>query len=187
MPHINVNKDLPGIRALLEFSPETASPIGDLANLLLRTNEGLSMAEREMIAAHVSYLNDCFYCHQSHGAIAACYLNGNEELVNQVKQDYMNADISEKLKALLTIAGSVQKGGKYVTPGQIETAKTHGATDKDIHDTVLIAAMFCMFNRYVDGLAANTPSDLSTYQLRAQQIVEKGYGNHVFTSKQPQK
>ena len=186
MPHINVNKDLPGIRALLEFSPETASPIGDLANLLLRTNEGLSMAEREMIAAHVSYLNDCFYCHQSHGAIAACYLNGNEELVNQVKQDYMNADISEKLKALLTIAGSVQKGGKYVTPGQIETAKTHGATDKDIHDTVLIAAMFCMFNRYVDGLAANTPTDLSSYPLRARQIVEKGYGNHVFTSNQPQ-
>jgi len=186
MPHINVNKDLPGIRALLEFSPETASPIGDLANLLLRTNEGLSMAEREMIAAHVSYLNDCFYCHQSHGAVAACYLNGNEELVNQVKQDYMNADISEKLKALLTIAGSVQKGGKYVTPGQIETAKTHGATDKDIHDTVLIAAMFCMFNRYVDGLAANTPSDLSSYPLRARQIVEKGYGNHVYTSNQPQ-
>jgi len=87
---------------------------------------------------------------------------------------------------LLSIAGSVQKGGKYVTPGQIETAKTHGATDKDIHDTVLIAAMFCMFNRYVDGLAANTPSDLSTYSLRAQQIVEKGYGNHVFTSNQPQ-
>jgi len=186
MPHINVNKDLPGIRALLEFSPETASPIGDLANLLLRTNEGLSMAEREMIAAHVSYLNDCFYCHQSHGAIAACYLNGNEELVNQVKQDYMNADISEKLKALLSIAGSVQKGGKYVTPGQIETAKTHGATDKDIHDTVLIAAMFCMFNRYVDGLAAKTPTDLSSYPLRARQIVEKGYGNHVFTSNQPQ-
>ena len=186
MPHINVNKDLPGIRALLEFSPETASPIGDLANLLLRTNEGLSRAEREMIAAHVSYLNDCFYCHQSHGAIAACYLNGNEEMVNQVKQDYMNADISEKLKSLLSIAGSVQKGGKYVTPGQIETAKTNGATDKDIHDTVLIAAMFCMFNRYVDGLAAKTPTDLSSYPLRARQIVEKGYGNHVFTSNQPQ-
>ena len=185
MPHIKVNEDLPGIRALLEFSPETATPIGDLANLLLRTNEGLSMAEREMIAAHVSYLNDCFYCHQSHGAIAVCYLDGNEELVNQVKKDYMNADISDKLKALLAIAGSVQKGGKYVTAAQIDNAKAHGATDKDIHDTVLIAAVFCMFNRYVDGLAANTPTDLSTYPLRAKQIVEKGYGNHVFSSKQP--
>ncbi|MGZ3836326.1 MAG: carboxymuconolactone decarboxylase family protein, partial [Mucilaginibacter sp.] len=94
-------------------------------------------------------------------------------------------DVSEKLKALLSIAASVQKGGKYVTPEQIAIAKGLGATDKDIHDTVLIAAAFCMFNRYVDGLASNTPSDLSSYPLRAQQIVEKGYGNHIFSNKQP--
>ena len=185
MPHISVDENLPGIRALLAFSPETATPISVLTNLLLRSNEGLSMADRELIAAHVSYLNDCFYCHQSHGEIAICYLDGNNELVEQVKKDYLNAGISDKLKALLAIAGSVQKGGKYVTPEQIETAKSLGATDRDIHDTVLIAAAFCMFNRYVDGLAANTPTDLSTYPLRAKQIVEKGYGNHVFSSKQP--
>jgi len=185
MPHINVDENLPGIRALLAFSPETAAPISILTNLLLRSNDGLSMAERELIAAHVSYLNDCFYCHQSHGEIAVCYLNGNNKLVEQVKKDYTKADIPDKLKALLAIAGSVQKGGKYVTHEQIETAKGLGATDRDIHDTVLIAATFCMFNRYVDGLAANTPTDLSTYPLRAKQIVEKGYGDHVFSSKQP--
>ena len=169
----------------MAFSPETATPMGELANLLLRSDEGLSMADRELIAAHVSYLNDCFYCQQSHGAIAVCYLNGDNELVEQVKKDYKNADISDKLKALLVIAGSVQKGGRYVTPEQIEHAKTLGATDKDIHDTVLIAAAFCMFNRYVDGLAANTPTDLSTYPLRAKQIAERGYGNHVFLVNQP--
>jgi len=185
MPHINVDENLPGIRALLAFSPETAAPISVLTNLLLRSNDGLSMAERELIAAHVSYLNDCFYCHQSHGEIAVCYLNGNNKLVEQVKKDYTKADIPDKLKALLAVAGSVQKGGKYVTHEQIETAKGLGATDRDIHDTVLIAATFCMFNRYVDGLAANTPTDLSTYPLRAKQIVEKGYGDHVFSSKQP--
>src|SRR3984885_10278923 len=185
MPHINVDKNLPGIRSLMAFSPETATPMGELANLLLRSDEGLSMAERELIAAHVSYLNDCFYCQQSHGAIAVCYLDGNSELVEQVKKDYLNADVSNKLKALLSIAGSVQKGGKYVTPEQVEDAKSLGATDKDIHDTVLIAAAFCMFNRYVDGLAANNPTDLSSYPLRAKQIAERGYGNHIFSNKQP--
>lgn len=186
MPHIDVDPALPGIRALLAFSPETASPIGELANIMLRSNDGLSMDERELIASYVSYINDCFYCHQSHGAIAACYLNGNEELVEKVKSDYQNAQISPKLKALLTIAGSVTKGGKYVTTAQVDHAKNLGATDKDIHDTVLIAALFCMFNRYVDGLGATTPSDLSSYTLRARQVAEKGYGNHVFLSKQPQ-
>ena len=173
------------MRSLMAFSPETASLMGELANLLLRSNEGLSMAERELIGTYVSYLNDCFYCQQSHGAIAVCYLAGDTELVEQVKKDYSRADISDKLKALLSIAGSVQKGGKFVTTEQVEAAKELGATDKDIHDTVLIAAAFCMFNRYVDGLASNTPTDLSSYPLRARQIVEKGYGNHIISEKQP--
>ena len=185
MPHIEVNENLPGIRSLMAFSPQTAEPMSKLANLLLRDNKGLSMADSELIATYVSYLNDCFYCHQSHGAIATCYLDGNKELVKQVRKDYQHADISDKLKALLSIAASVQEGGKYVTSGQIEKAREAGATDKDIHDTVLIAAAFCMFNRYVDGLAAITPEDLSTYELRAKQVAEKGYGNHIYTEKQP--
>lgn len=186
MPHINVNPDLPGIRQLMDFSPETATPMGELANLMLRGNEGLTMAERETIGAYVSHLNDCFYCAQSHGAIVTCYLEDENQLVNQVIEDYQCADISNKMKALLAIAGSVQKGGKNVTEDQIEKAKQEGATDRDIHDTVLIAAMFCMFNRYVDGLAANTPSDLSSYPLRAQQIAAHGYGNYIFLNAQPE-
>jgi uncharacterized peroxidase-related enzyme len=185
MPYINVDENLLGIRSLMAFSPETATPMGKLANLMLRTNEGLTMAEREMIATYVSYLNDCFYCEQSHGAIATCYLKDNNELIEQVKKDYQQANISDKMKTLLSIAGSVQKGGKHVTQQQIDDAKNAGATDRDIHDTVLITALFCMFNRYVDGLAANTPTDLSTYPLRAKQIAEHGYGNYIFSTPQP--
>jgi uncharacterized peroxidase-related enzyme len=185
MPHINVDKNLPGIRSLMAFSPETATPMGELANLLLRSNEGLSMADRELIATYVSHLNDCFYCQHSHGAIVTCYLEDNNYLVDQVIKDLDHAPVSDKLRALLHIAGSAQKGGKYVTTEQVVEAKKSGATDKDIHDTVLITAAFCMFNRYVDGLASNTPTDLSTYPLRAQQIAEKGYGNHIFSNKQP--
>lgn len=177
MPHIDVDPNLPGIRSLMAFRPETAEPMGKLANLMLRTNEGLSMAEREMIAAYVSYLNDCFYCHQSHGTIAVCYLNGDEDLVEQVKKDYQQADISDKMKALLSIAGSVQKGGKYVTSEQIEHAKNLGATDKEIHDTVLIASAFCMFNRYVDGLNTWAPQDRNVYVERAAMRAEEGYAN----------
>jgi len=185
MAHIEVDKNLPGIRSLLAFSPATAEPMGILCNLLLRSSDGLSMADRELIATHVSYLNDCFYCHQSHGEIAACYLGGDREIVDKVKADYLSAPVPEKLKALLSIAASVQKGGKHVRADQVDYAKATGATDQDIHDTVLIAAAFCMFNRYVDGLAAYTPADLSTYPARAKQIAANGYGNHVFSENQP--
>src|SRR5579885_3090582 len=104
MPYIDVNKDLPGIRALMNFRPETAKPLNALANILLRDTDGLQPVERELIATYVSYLNNCFYCHTSHGAIASCYLNDNDALVDAVRKDFQHADISEKLKALLNIA-----------------------------------------------------------------------------------
>ena len=185
MPHIELNNDLPGIRGLMAFRPAVAGPLGELANILLRDTDGLSPADRELIATHVSYLNDCFYCHNSHGEIACHYLDGDRGLVDQVRKDYRNAPISEKLKALLNIAAKVQQGGKFVQPEDIEAARSDGATDKDIHDTVLIAAAFCLFNRYVDGLGATTPADMGSYTARARQIAEKGYGNHIFSTPQP--
>jgi uncharacterized peroxidase-related enzyme len=185
MPHINVNNNLPGIRGLMAFRPETAEPMGVLANILLRDTDGLTPADRELIATHVSYLNDCFYCHNSHGEIACYYLGGDRALVEQVRKDYQHAPISDKLKALLNVAAKVQQSGKSVGTDDIDRAKKNGATDKDIHDTVLIAAAFCMFNRYVDGLGATTPVDLSSYPPRAKQVAENGYGNHIFSLKQP--
>jgi uncharacterized peroxidase-related enzyme len=185
MPYIKVDEKLPGIRSLMAFRPETAEPLGVLAELLLRSSEGLSPADRELIATHVSHLNDCFYCDHSHGAIVTCYLDGDASLVNAVRRNYNEAPISDKLKSLLQIAGKVQKSGKSVLPEDIENARKNGATDMDIHDTVLIAAAFCLFNRYVDGLASVAPQDLSTYPLRAQQIVDHGYGNHIFSKPQP--
>jgi uncharacterized peroxidase-related enzyme len=187
MPHINVNENLPGIRALLAFSPETAEPIGVLAENLLRTSDSLTMADRELIGMYVSHLNHCFYCDHSHGEIAICHLHGDRALVDAVRFNYEEAAISDKLKSLFQIAGKVQQGGKFVLPEDIENARKHGTTDHDIHDTVLIAAAFCMMNRYVDGLDAVTPSDMSSYPLRARQIVEKGYGNHIFLQPQPEK
>lgn len=185
MAHIEVDPNLPGIRSLMAFRPETAEPMSVLAEILLRSDDSLSRADRELIGTYVSYLNDCFYCHHSHGEIAVCYLDGNRSVVDDVRNDYTKADISDKLKALLNIAGKVQQSGKSVTEEDVEKARELGATDKDIHDTVLIAAAFCMFNRYVDGLASKTPTDLSSYPLRAKQIVENGYGSHIFLNKQP--
>ena len=185
MPHIDFKNDFPGIRSAMAYSPETAAPMGALAEILLRSSDGLLPAERELIGMYVSYLNDCFYCHHSHGEIACIYLDGDRELVEQVRKNFSKAAISEKLRSLLAIAAKVQKGGKFVAEEDIEKAKQNGATDIDIHDTVLIAAAFCMFNRYVDGLNTTAPTDMASYPLRARQIAEHGYGNHIYTQRQP--
>jgi uncharacterized peroxidase-related enzyme len=174
MAHIQLNNDLPGIQGPMAYRPETEKPLRELAEALLRGPSTLSHGERELIATYVSSLNDCFFCQTSHGAAAACYLN-DMQLVLDVKKDPSTATISNKLKALLNIAAKVQKGGKNVMGVDIEVAKKEGATDLEIHDTVLIAAAFCMFNRYVDGLDTWAPQDISTYTPIGERIMKQGY------------
>jgi uncharacterized peroxidase-related enzyme len=170
-----LGREFPGILGPMTFRPETAAPLNELVNVLLRGESTLSRGEREMIATHVSWRNDCFFCQTIHGAVAAAQLGQDEALVQKVKTNWEEAKISPKLKALLNIAGKVQLGGKHVTAENIAAARDLGATDLEIHDTVLIAAVFCMCNRYVDGLGTWAPQDPGIYRERAAKIVEHGY------------
>jgi uncharacterized peroxidase-related enzyme len=175
MAYIKLPEGLPGILGPMSISPETTKPLRELAETLLRGPSTLTSAEREMIATYVSSENDCRFCQLSHGASAAEHLGGNYALVDEVKQNYKTAAISEKLKALLAIASKVRESGKHVTAADVERARELGATDKEIHDTVLIAAAFCMFNRYVDGLDTWQPEDPAAYREMGKMLAGQGY------------
>jgi len=176
MAHINLGNELPGIRGLMAYRPDTARALNELAEILLRNdNNTLTRGERELIGSYVSSLNDCFFCHNVHGALAQHYMQCDTQYIDDIKSDFRSTQLSEKMKSLLSIAGSVQKSGRQVSASQIEEAKNAGATDKEIHDTVLIAAAFCMFNRYVDGLATWAPTDRQVYIERAPRRAEEGY------------
>jgi uncharacterized peroxidase-related enzyme len=182
MAHITLRDDLPGIRGPMNFRPETAKPLNELVDVLLRGPHTLAPGERELIATYVSAQNDCRYCQTIHGAIAAHHLDGDEALVVNVKRDPQRAAISDKLKALLVIAGKTAEGGKQVTAEDVEHARQLGATDLEIHDTVLIAAVFCLCNRYVDGLATWAPDDPDFYRQRAALVAEHGYAASTVTA-----
>jgi uncharacterized peroxidase-related enzyme len=176
MAHIKLAEGIPGILGLMAFRPETAKPLNALADVLLRGPNSLSPGDREMIATYVSSQNDCYFCQAVHGAVAAHHLGGNEKLIDEIKRNFESSPISDKLKSLLAIAGQVQKGGKHVTADDVERARKHGATDKEIHDTVLIAAAFCMYNRYVDGLATWAPEGFpEVYRQSGKRLAEQGY------------
>lgn len=175
MPHISLPEGIPGIRGPLSIRPDIAKPLSEFTETLMRGENTLSRGERELIATVVSSANDCFFCENAHGGVAQHYLQCDTAFIDQVKSDFNSAAISEKLQSLLSIALSVQKGGKHVTNDQIARAKESGATDREIHDTVLIAAAFCMFNRYVDGLDTWAPRDKSFYIDRAKHAAETGY------------
>jgi uncharacterized peroxidase-related enzyme len=175
MPHIDLPDGAPGIIGLLQYRPLTAKPLNDLAEVLLRGPNTLTRGERELIAAHVSKLNDCHFCHNSHATFAALQIDGGWDTVDAVVADPSEAPISPKLRALLAIAGKVQQGGTAVGASDVAAARAEGATDDEIHDTVLIAAAFCMYNRYVDGLATWAPERREDYAHAGALIVEHGY------------
>lgn len=178
MAHIDLGLDEqenPGITGPLRFRPETAKPLNDLAEVLLRAPNSLPPGERELIAAYVSRLNECDFCCSSHSAFAAAQLDPGRPLVDQVLADLDTAPISAKLRALLRIAGAVRDDGRKVSLEMIAAARSAGGTDVEIHDTVLIAAAFCMFNRYVDGLGTFAPEGTEGYDEMAKLIVSIGY------------
>lgn len=175
MAYIPVPEGVPGIRSLVLFRPETGKHLYELAQVLLRGESPLTEAERELIAAYVSYRNNCMFCMSSHAAAARCLYGDEKNIVDEVLTDTQRSGITEKMKALLTIAGKVQVLGKEVNADDIAAARKEGANDREIHDTVLIAATFCMFNRYVDGLNSFTPTDTATYEEMGKRMAEKGY------------
>jgi uncharacterized peroxidase-related enzyme len=186
MAHITLNSELPGISGLFRYRPESAAPMEELAEVLLRSPNSLTRGERELIAAYVSSRNECRFCASSHAAFAAAQLPGGMAQVRQavgvgagvivgIDADAGDTPVSAKLTALLDIAGAVQEGGLNVTSELVDAARAAGATDIEIHDSVLIAAAFCMFNRYVDGLATFAPDDPDMYVTSAKHIVEHGY------------
>lgn len=177
MPHINLSNDYPGIRSLFVYRPETAKPLNALVQVLLHDpHPTLSAGEGELIATYVSNLNTCYYCTNIHGAIAKHQLGNDAETVKAVLANVDTAPISSKLKALLKIAAKVQSGGKNVAGLDVAAAVAEGATDIEIHDTVLIAAAFCMYNRYVDGLATWQPDNDAMYDHMGEQRAREGYG-----------
>lgn len=174
MPYIPLEEHLPGITGLLEYRKDSGQPILELTQILLLGPSTLTEGERELIATVVSSGNQCTFCTTAHTA-AADVLIGDTETASKVKQDISTAPVSNKMKALLTIAAMVRESGKSVRAEAIQKAKDEGVTDIEIHDTVLIAALFCLYNRYVDGLATALPADSNYYNVLAGRLVNHGY------------
>lgn len=175
MPYIDLGNDLPGIRSLVTFRPDTGKHLYDLVRVILTENNSLSKAERELIAAHVSNLNDCIFCTQSHASAARYAFKEQSSLVDEVLKSGKSTQLSPKMNVLLEIAGIVQQNGKLVSKELIDSAKKLGTKDMEIHDTVLIASVFCMFNRYVDGLQAYTPMDDADYKYMGEKMITLQY------------
>lgn len=177
MPHIALPPGLPGILGPLTAYRDTEKHLDGLANALMCGPSSLTTAERELIATYVSQGNECYFCTNAHAAVARNLYGQRGNVVDEVLCDLDTASIDEKMQALLAIADKVRQDGRLVSDADVSRARAAGADDRAIHDTVLIAALFCLFNRYVDGLATIAPRDPALYEEIGVRIATKGYGS----------
>lgn len=177
MSYINLKNDAPGILGLMAFRPESALAINNLAETLLRGPSTLSQGERELIGGCVSYWNDCNFCHRAHAAVAEFFLEKELGFTEMVSRNVDAAPISPKMKSLLKLAKKVQVSGRSVQSSDVNAAKDAGATDVEIHDAILIASMFCMVNRYVDGHGTFAPETGASYY--AQSAIRLGVDGYM--------
>jgi uncharacterized peroxidase-related enzyme len=179
MAHINLPAGAPGIIGPMTAFPETEVYLNGLAQVLLRGESSLTSAERELIATHVSNGNKCFFCTQAHAATARELYGSDAQIVDLILSGAEIKPVSEKMQALLMIVDKVRLDGRLVAEMDVERARAAGADDKAIHDTVLIAAAFCMFNRYVDGLGTWAPQEPAIYQRIGEMLASNGYTNSI--------
>lgn len=177
MPYIETKNSTVGIRGLMEFKSSTGIPLAQLAQSLLAGPSPLSRFERELIGSYVCAKNKCEFCSNSHFAIAEALSSPEErQALQAVKNgDILNSSLSKKMQVLLKIAGLVQESGRLMNSRLAQEARDQGASDEEIHDAVLIAAAFAMYNRYVDGLGALLPENPNLYHEVGQVIAEQGY------------
>jgi uncharacterized peroxidase-related enzyme len=175
MTYISTNIPQAGIVELLFYKGSSGNALSHLAHTILKGPSPLTSGERELIASYVSWLNNCEFCHKSHSASANEHLGDNGKAVACIVTDPSTAPVSEKMKWLLKIAGKVQVSGREVTKDLIDGAKKAGATDEEIHDAVLVAAAFCMYNRYVDGMHTTLPETDEDYVDMGKRLANKGY------------
>jgi uncharacterized peroxidase-related enzyme len=175
MTYISTNIPQAGIVELLFYKGPSGNALSHLAHTILKGPSPLTSGERELIASYVSWLNNCEFCHKSHSASANEHLGDNGKAVACIVTDPSTAPVSEKMKWLLKIAGKVQVSGREVTQDLIDSAKKAGATDEEIHDAVLVAAAFCMYNRYVDGMHTTLPESDDDYVDMGKRLANKGY------------
>jgi uncharacterized peroxidase-related enzyme len=174
--------DLPGIICAMQLAPGLTEYLGGLANVLLTDpfpGATISRAERELLATAVSAQNACFFCADSHGAVAAALMRRDGIADPAVIADSVAsgsaAVLSSKMVALREIAVTVAADARRLRTEQATRALAAGASSGDVKLAILIASAFCMYNRMVDGLKANTFADPKIYEGFAVRLAETGY------------
>ncbi|MDE2133839.1 MAG: peroxidase-related enzyme [Alphaproteobacteria bacterium] len=152
--------------------PATARPLIEYHEALMRGESPLSVGERELIAAYVSGLNACAYCHRVHTVTAEAF--GIEEGALQALLDNVDtAPVDDRMKTLLRYVNKLTRLPARLTSADAEAVYAAGWNDQALHDTISVCALFNFMNRLVEGIGVT--ADANYFQLSGKRLYQNGY------------
>ncbi|WP_410649165.1 carboxymuconolactone decarboxylase family protein [Amycolatopsis sp. cmx-4-54] len=152
--------------------PAPASKLLDLHELIMRAPSAFDAGERELIAAYVSGVNDCGYCHGVHTVTAEAF-GVPEGLLAAALDDLGSAPVDERMKPVLAYVGKLTRTPSQVTEEDAEAVFAAGWDEAALHDAVLVCALFNFMNRMVEGLGIR--ADAAYAKTSGVRLKEGGY------------
>ena len=145
--------------ALEAFNTGTGKPLLEFHDALLRNEDSpLTIGEREMIAAFVSGVNSCQYCHGSHTR-AAVYFGIEENLISGMLDDVETSGVEDKLKPVLKYVRKLTLEPSKMTQSDADAVFNAGWSERALYDAVQVCALYNFMNRYVEGLGIEWPKE----------------------------
>jgi len=172
MSFVRSHPDPTALLAILVAYPKTARPLIEYHQILLRGESPFSIAQRELIAAFVSGVNTCDYCHGVHSNVARAF-GVSEQLLTALLDDVDAADIQAPMKPVLRYVRKLTLTPAKMTPADARQIFDAGWDDKALHDLVSICALFNMMNRLVEGMGV--AADDQYYRESGQRLHDGGY------------
>jgi uncharacterized peroxidase-related enzyme len=179
-------KSLPaegGLLQIFQAFREAARPLLEYHEVLLRGDSPFSAAERELIAAYVSDLNDCHYCRAVHFQTAVALGIGADTIANlfsgsreeHVRHGRNPPDwrIDHRMRPVLAFVGKLTLSPGSITAADVDAIFAAGWDDRALHDATAICGLFNLTNRLVNGLGIEAPE--SYIRLAAQRLAQSGY------------
>jgi uncharacterized peroxidase-related enzyme len=147
-PSLGANATVPDI---LKMSPEAGVALLEMHEAIMRAPSALTPGQRELIAAYVSGLNRCQYCHGVHAETAKAYEDIPRQAVDRMLADLETAGFDEKIKPILQLARKLTQAPAEVSEADTLAVLEAGWGEKALHDAIMVVCCFNFMNRLLEG------------------------------------
>jgi len=151
--------------------PHPARPLLEYHELVMRGPSPFTAAERELMAAYVSGLNGCGYCHGVHAATAEAF-GLPAGLLAAVLADLDSAPVDDRMKPVLRYLATLTRTPSRLTGADAQAVYAAGWDERALHDAGPVCALSNCMNR-VDGCGVRAGDDY--HRMSGTRLYERGY------------